>query len=156
MRIAASLLTVALLGCVTSRLPGDSRDECASRAPGGFSYEDCPVGFVVGVIRDMDFQTDTKLASGALAQTGNPLILLDVEHSSATSAQKGLLLVQLQETGGPVFGREPLKTGERVLITVVRERPVSKWSCGRLRRCDGPTPESNLMGLEAFRPTLRP
>jgi hypothetical protein len=154
MTLASLLLLACFCSCSVNRQI--STTECISVRPGGFGYRDCAVGFVIGVIEDIDYQTDTRLADGSTAPTGNPLLVLDVQNASPGIQATGRLVLQLEEKSGPPWGAEPLRTGDRVLVTIVQERRASSWSCGRLRSCAGGIPDTNVVGLEAFRPALRP
>jgi len=102
------------------------------------------VGFLIGVVDDIETGTQTRGTGGHLGSVGNPLLRLKVEFGMPATADDKVVL-QLLEAGHPPVGTEPLEIGERVLITYVNEVPVRSWACGRLRSA------LSLLGSAALR-----
>jgi hypothetical protein len=47
----------------------------------------------------------------------------------------------------PAEGQIEVKVGNRVLVTIAKEKPVREWTCGRLLPRDQ-VPKENLFGIE--------
>jgi hypothetical protein len=127
---------------------------CGGETEFSVAYSTCEsIGVAIGEVIDVEVETlpGPNLRRDRL---GRPLLLLKTELAQP-QANVRQMPFELAERGRNPVGQEPLRRGERVLVTHVKEAPVRKWSCGRLRAC-GPAPAEILIAIETFRPTDLP
>ncbi len=106
---------------------------------------------VVATILDIDESRQGCRGEGCLPL---PVISLDVVHSFGPSLPKTLVAqVYLPET--PYAERDPVRIGERVLVTLRIESPPRQRTCGRLSNCDVDAKEAAFV-QEMFRKMLWP
>jgi hypothetical protein len=127
-------------------------------------YGGCPdIGFVIGTVTAIDLAPSGHYSSGKLEEgPGNPLIRLAVQLASPEPVGKDVVIDLALNSGGiGLYGSYKLvtqievKVGGRVLVTVFKEKPARKWSCGKLRPCDQELKE-HLWGVGVYLSTRWP
>jgi hypothetical protein len=157
--VALLLLCPCLLGQVTKPTPNrpvgiSALKPCERPIGPGVSLGSCSqIGVVIGKLVDFEDNTNAIGSEGPSLGVGNTLLLIKAEQSWPVHLT-GNVLIQQAEPGFSPFP-EAVKTGDRILVAFVREKPVVGWACGRLRPC-GKRPAENLIGIEMFRPAGPP
>jgi hypothetical protein len=112
------------------------------------NYRDCDVEVVIGTVIDIDMEPRLN-PSDPIGSIGTPMILLEVVDAFPASVGRSILFTQAINAQSP--GGEPLRKGDRVLVTLLRRPSDYSWQCGRLRSCLT-APDVEWVGVELFRP----